>query len=159
MPSVHFLIPSDAIATECHNLPTKPGRHFQPHALQAPAPSISVPSPIPKVSSPSSGCVGFKTWLRKATLPPSLSGSLLSHLGAAAPAQPPARHPRAPMTFILHPFPTPPRHPARPPHAPAAILAVGPHGCISSPHQPHHGEKNMVAMAHLRERHHGKSRS
>lgn len=31
---------------------TKPRRRFRPHAWQAPPPSISVPSPIPKASSP-----------------------------------------------------------------------------------------------------------
>lgn len=88
---------------------------------------------------------------RNGRSPPSLSSSLLSHPGAATPAQPPAGHPRAPTTFILHLFPTRP-------FRLAASWASGHLGC-GAPSSPYRGERNRVATAHLKERRHGGSRS
>lgn len=70
-----------------------------------------------------SGCIRLKIWIRKTTLPPSFGRSLLSHPGAAAPAQPPC----VPIAFILHPFPALLSQPA----TPCAIghLGYGTHGC------------------------------
>lgn len=156
MPGVHVTIPRDAIPAGCQKLPTKPRRHFQPHALQAPAPSTSVPSPIPKVSSPMSWLHQVQDAARRGPIP------------RRQPARPPGscclgttthQAPTYPHDLYLASFP----HSASP-FRPATSCASGHLGCgaprvPSSSHRPHCEEKNMVATADLRERQHGRSHS
>lgn len=134
---------------------TKPRQWFWPHARQAPPPSISVPSPIPKVSSPTLWVASGSRRGSERPLSPVRPQQSALPPGSRCSGTATRQALTCPHNFYFASFP----HPAVLPGRLAGQRPSWLRGAIFSPSSPHRGERNRVATAHLKERRRGGSRS